>query len=68
MKKIGFLVVTIVILTACNNTASLENKADSLGKKVDSFGKKVWDSGKKDVKDLKEKIEKELKSKDSAQK
>ena len=66
MKKIGFLVVVIGILRACNNNATLENKADSLGKKVDSFGQKVWDSGKKDVKELKERIEKELKTKDSA--
>ena len=68
MKKLGFLVVAIGILTACNNTGNLENKADSLGKKVDSFGQKVWDSGKKDVKELKERIEKELKNKDSANK
>jgi hypothetical protein len=68
MKKLGFLVVVIGILTACNNTATLQTKADSLGKKVDSFGQKVWDSGKKDVKELKERIEKELKNKDSASK
>jgi len=47
MKKIGFVMVGFGILTACNNRATLENKADSLGKKVDSVGKKVWDSGKK---------------------
>ena len=68
MKKIGIWVVMLGILTACNNTANLENKADSLGKQVDSFGKKVLDSGKKDVKELKERIEKELKDKDSAKK
>jgi hypothetical protein len=66
MKKIGIGIVVFGILTACNNRATLENKADSLGNKVDSFGKKVWDSGKKDVKELKERIEKELKNKDSA--
>ena len=54
------------ILTACNNTATLENKADSLGKKVDSFSRKVWDSGKQDVKELKEKIEDQFKKKDTA--
>ena len=68
MKKIGFWMLALGILTACNNTANLENKADSLGKKVDSFGKRVWDSGKKDVNELKERIEKELKKKDSASK
>ena len=56
------------ILSACNNTATLEPKADSLAKKVDSLSKKVWDSGKRDVRELKEKIDKEFKKKDSANK
>jgi chaperonin cofactor prefoldin len=68
MKKIGILVVVLGILSACNNTATLETKADSLGKQVDSVSKKVWDSGKKEVKELKEKIEKEFKKNDSASK
>ena len=66
MKKLGIL-VCLGILTACNNTATLENKADTLGKKVDSVSRKLWDSGKKDVKELKEKIEDQFK-KDSANK
>ena len=56
------------ILSACNNTATLETKADSLGKEVDSLSKKVWDSGKRDVRELKEKIEKTFKKKDSTNK
>ena len=65
MKKIGIL-MGLGILTACNNTATLENKADSLVKKADSASEKVWDSGKKDVKELKDKIEDQFKKKDSA--
>jgi len=66
MKKLGIL-LSLGILTSCNNTATLENKADTLGKKVDSVSKRLWDSGKKDVKELKEKIEGQFK-KDSANK
>jgi len=66
MKKLGIL-LSLGILTSCNNTATLENKADTLGKKVDSVSKRLWDSGKKDVKELKEKIEDQFK-KDSANK
>ena len=58
----------IGILIACNNTATLENKADSLVKKADSVSKNVLDSGKKDVKVLKEKIEEQFKKKDSVDK
>jgi hypothetical protein len=68
MKKTGILMLALGILTACNNTGTLENKADSLGKKVDSFSRKVWDSGKQDVKELKEKIEDQFKKKDTAAK
>jgi chaperonin cofactor prefoldin len=67
MKKLGIL-MSLGLLIACNNTATLENKADSLGKKVDSLSQKAWDSGKKDVKELKEKIEDQFKKKDSADK
>ena len=56
------------LLSGCNNSASVEKKADSLSKKVDSFGKKVWDSGKKDVKELEKKIRDKFESKDSAKK
>jgi hypothetical protein len=65
MKKIGVLMLGLGFFSACNNKATLDNKADSIGKKVDSFSKKVWDSGKRDVKDLKNKIENQFK-KDSA--
>ena len=66
MKKLGIL-LSLGILTSCNNTATLENKADTLGKKVDSISKRLLDSGKKDVRELKEKIEDQFK-KDSANK
>jgi len=68
MKKQGVLVMGLGMLTACNNTGTLENKADSLGKKVDSLSQKVWDSGKKDVNELKEKIEGQFRKMDSAEK
>jgi hypothetical protein len=68
MKKIGILLVGLMILTACNNTATLENKADSLGKKVDSIGNKVWDSVKAGSKELKERIENQFEKKDTAEK
>lgn len=68
MKKIWIGALGLGILSACNNTASLENKADSLGHKVDSVSKRVWDSGKEDVKELKNKIEDQFKKKDSASK
>jgi len=66
MKKLGIL-MSLWMLTACNNTATLENKADTLVKKVDSASQRLWDSGKKDVKELKEKIEDQFR-KDSASK
>ena len=64
MKKLRIL-VSLAMLGACNNSATVQNKADSLAKKVDSAGERLWDSGKKDVKQLKEKIEDQFK-KDSA--
>ena len=67
MKSL-LILMGFVVLSACNNSATLENKADSLGKKVDSFGKKVWDSTKKGAKELKENIEDQFKNKDSANK
>lgn len=67
MKKIGILMVGLGILSGCNNTASLENKADSLGKKVDSIGNRVWDSVKAGSKELKEKIEDQFEKKDTAE-
>ena len=60
MKKLGIL-VSLAMLMACNNNATLENKADSLTKKVDSTGERLWDSGKKDVKELKGKIKDQFK-------
>lgn len=60
--------VGLGMLTACNNTATLENKADSLGKQVDSAGNKVWDSVKVGSKELKEKIENQFEKKDSVEK
>jgi len=66
MKKLGILWI-LGTLMACNNTATLENKADSLAKHVDSAGERLWDSGKKDVKELKEKIKDQFK-KDSVAK
>lgn len=55
-----------IILAGCNNSATLETKADSLGKEADSTGNAVWDSVKKGSKELKEKIENEFDKKDSA--
>ncbi|HEY6955543.1 MAG TPA: hypothetical protein VI385_09880 [Flavisolibacter sp.] len=66
MKKLGILLI-LGMLMACNNTSTLENKADSLAKHVDSASERLWDSGKKDVKELKEKIKGEFK-KDSVTK
>lgn len=60
--------VGLLILSACTNTATLENKADSLGKKVDSIGNRVWDSVKAGSRELKEKIENQFEKKDTADK
>ena len=68
MKKIGILMVTLGFFTACNNTATLENKADSLGKHVDSVGNRVWDSVKVGSKELKERIENQFEKKDTVEK
>jgi len=68
MKKIGFLMVAVGVLSACNNKATLENKADSLAKKVDSFSKNVWDSAKKEADKLEEKVRDKFDKKDSAKK
>lgn len=68
MKKIMVVVVSTVLFCSCNNSTTLDNKADSLGKKVDHFSKKVWDSTKKEAKELKEKINDELNNKDSVKK
>jgi hypothetical protein len=67
MKRL-LILMSFGILSGCNNTATVENKADSLGKKVDSFSRKVWDSTKKEAKELKENIKDQFKSKDSEHK
>ena len=66
MKKLGFLWI-LAMMMACNNTTTLENKADSLARHVDSASERLWDSGKKDVKELKDKIKDQFK-KDSVTK
>jgi len=68
MKKLGILMLSLEIVSACNNSGNVENKADSLGKGIDSLSQKVLDSGRKDVKQLKEKIEDQFKKQDSAKK
>ena len=68
MKKKGFFVMGLAILLGCNNSGNIENKADSLSREIDSAGQKVWDSTIKGAKELKERIENELKDKDSANK
>jgi hypothetical protein len=62
------LVALLAVLTACNNSASVENQADSLSREIDSFGNKVWDSTKKGAKELKDRIEEKFEKKDSATK
>ena len=66
MKKL-WISASLTMLMACNNSGTVENKADSLAKKVDSTGERLWDSGKKDVKQLTEHIEDQYK-KDSVNK
>lgn len=66
MKKIGILMFGLVILTACNNSATLESKADSLAEKVDSVGNQVWDSVKEGSQELKKKIEDQFEKKDTS--
>jgi hypothetical protein len=67
MKKTGVLVMGMTMFLGCNNSSTLENKADSLGKEVDSSSERTWDSGKKDMKELKERIEDRFNEKDSAE-
>jgi hypothetical protein len=67
MKSL-LILMGLGVLSACNNTATLENKADSLIKKVDSSSRKVWDSAKQGAKELKENIKGQFKNKDSANK
>lgn len=66
MKRGWFLFLGLAIFSACNNTATLEKKADSISNKIETFGKKVLDSGKKDMKNLKNKIHDQFFQKDSA--
>jgi hypothetical protein len=67
MKK-ALILMGFGVFAACNNSASLENKADSLGKEADSFSQKVWDSTKKEAKELKEGIKDQFSNRDSASK
>lgn len=62
------LTMILTLLSACNNSASIENQADSLGKKIDSFGKDALDSGKVKMRNLKKTIQEKLGKKDSSDK
>lgn len=52
---------------SCNNSKTVEQKADSISRKIDTAGKKVWDSAKQEMKELKNKVEDKFK-KDSTNK
>jgi len=66
LSRISFtraaLIITISLATiSCNNSATVEQKADSVVKKVDTVSKKVWDSAKQEMKELKNKVEDKFK-------
>jgi hypothetical protein len=65
MQKPGFLILVILTLSACNNSAQIESKVDSLAKKIDTTADKVWDSTKAGFERLKDKVEDKLDKKDS---
>lgn len=67
MKRASFCLVVLAVLSACNNTADIHQKADSLVNEADSLGEKIWDSGKQKMINLKEKVKIEF-NKDSANK
>jgi hypothetical protein len=69
MKKTGFVILTAVLMAACNESgSSTENKLDSIGNRLDSSADRIWDSTKRKAKELKEKVENKLDQKDSVQK
>ena len=61
------LVITVLAAVSCNNSESVQQKADSISRKIDTAGKKVWDSAKQEMKELKNKVEDRFK-KDSTDK
>jgi len=65
MKRL-LILMGLSVFWACNDSASLDNKADSLGKEADSFSRKVGDSTRKGAKELKENIKDQFKESDSA--
>ena len=66
MKLKGFVFVSVIAAAvSCNNSTTVEQKADSLSRKIDTAGKKVWDSAKQEMKELKDKVEDKFR-KDSA--
>jgi len=66
MKKLGFLVLVIVIMSSCNGGTNVTIKVDSLGSKLDTLAKKAWDSTKKGVKNLEDKLDEKFEKKDSS--
>ena len=68
MQKPGFLLLFVLICSACNNSGKIESKVDSLIKKIDSTAGKVWDSTKAGFKRIQDKVENKLDKKDSTDK
>jgi hypothetical protein len=66
MKRMWPLVLVLVMMSACNNSAEVTVKVDSLGRKLDTIAKNAWDSTKKGVRNLEEKINEKLDKNDSA--
>lgn len=66
-RRAGLVIIIALGTVSCNNSTTVEQKADSVVKTVDTVSKKVWDSAKQDMKELKNKVEDKFK-KDSTDK
>jgi hypothetical protein len=67
MKKGWVLVMVVAGFCGCNNSSPSKQAADSLDKSIDDRFNRVADSAKKNLKNLKDRIEKKIEDRDSSE-
>jgi len=63
--KFSCVIVAMMLLTGCADSAKTKATVDSTLTQVDSAANAVWDSTKEKVKDIKENLDSSFKKKDS---
>jgi hypothetical protein len=68
MKRAGFVLIVLGLLTACTNSSDSKIRIDSIGKKFDSAAERTMDTAIRKGKGLKDKIKEKFNNKDSLHK